>query len=160
EKFPRWFEGGVRYSITGRSETKAANRRLRNHQDEEEAGYRIPHGGHSAHRRKWTQTARLEQSANGARDCRVVPESSSELHRLKSVLLEAMMGRKALFGMAAVGLAIAGIAGAGGAQVSTGQASLTVYNQMFAVVRQMIPLELKAGTNHVTFADITAHLEP
>ena len=70
------------------------------------------------------------------------------------------MGRKALFGMAAVGLAIAGIAGAGGAQVSTGQASLTVYNQMFAVVRQMIPLELKAGTNHVTFADITAHLEP
>ncbi len=67
---------------------------------------------------------------------------------------------KALLGIAVAGLAIAGVAGAGGAEVSAGQASLTVYNQMFAVVRQMIPLELKSGTNHVTFADITAHLEP
>src|SRR5208282_165378 len=71
-----------------------------------------------------------------------------------------MMRCKALLGIAVAGLAIAGVAGAGGAEVGAGQASLTVYNQMFAVVRQMIPLESKAGTNHVTFADITAHLEP
>jgi len=70
------------------------------------------------------------------------------------------MGRKALLGLGVAVLAIAGAVGAGGAEVSAGQASLTVYNEMFAVVRQMIPLELKAGTNHVTFNDITAHLEP
>lgn len=39
-------------------------------------------------------------------------------------------------------------------------ASLTIYNQKFAVVRQSVPLDLNAGVNHVTFSDITAHAEP
>src|SRR5262249_9927199 len=39
-------------------------------------------------------------------------------------------------------------------------AALTIYNQSFAVVRQTLPLDLKAGTNQVEVTDITAHLEP
>jgi hypothetical protein len=39
-------------------------------------------------------------------------------------------------------------------------ASLTIYNQDFAVVRQEVPLELKAGTTNVRLTDITAHVEP
>jgi hypothetical protein len=38
--------------------------------------------------------------------------------------------------------------------------ALTIYNQKFAVVRQMLPLDLKGGTNHVEVTDITGHLEP
>jgi hypothetical protein len=38
--------------------------------------------------------------------------------------------------------------------------SLTIYNQNFAVVRQEIPLELKAGVTSLRFTDITMHLEP
>lgn len=38
--------------------------------------------------------------------------------------------------------------------------ALTIYNQNFAVVRQTVPLDLKAGLNHVTVNDITYHLEP
>ncbi len=38
--------------------------------------------------------------------------------------------------------------------------SLTIYNQNFAVIRQEIPLDLKAGTTSVRFTDITMHLEP
>ncbi|MGA7906948.1 MAG: hypothetical protein WCA16_06025, partial [Candidatus Sulfotelmatobacter sp.] len=38
--------------------------------------------------------------------------------------------------------------------------SLTIYNQNFAVVRQELPLELKAGENQVNVSDITMHLEP
>jgi len=38
--------------------------------------------------------------------------------------------------------------------------ALTIYNQNFAVVRQTVPLSLRAGPNHVTFNDITYHLEP
>src|SRR5215467_14655862 len=38
--------------------------------------------------------------------------------------------------------------------------SLTVYNQNFAVVRESVPLDLKAGINHVVFSNITAHVEP
>ncbi len=38
--------------------------------------------------------------------------------------------------------------------------ALTIYNQNFAVVRERIPLELKAGVNEVKFAEITVHLEP
>ena len=38
--------------------------------------------------------------------------------------------------------------------------SLTVYNQNFAVVREVIPLDLKNGTNTVNFSDVTAHVEP
>ncbi|MBI5693063.1 MAG: DUF4140 domain-containing protein [Verrucomicrobia bacterium] len=40
------------------------------------------------------------------------------------------------------------------------QPALTVYNQGFAVVRERVPLELKAGENEVTFAGVTAQLEP
>jgi hypothetical protein len=37
---------------------------------------------------------------------------------------------------------------------------LTIYNQNFAVVRVLIPLDLKPGENHIQFTDITAYLEP
>lgn len=40
------------------------------------------------------------------------------------------------------------------------QPSLTIYNQDFAVVRQQLPLDLKAGENQVNVSDITMHLEP
>jgi hypothetical protein len=40
------------------------------------------------------------------------------------------------------------------------QPSLTIYNQDFAVVRQEIPLDLKAGSNQVNMSDTTMHLEP
>jgi len=70
------------------------------------------------------------------------------------------MRRKLLFGLAVLGLVAAGGVRVRGSEAGPGQASLTVYNQMFAVVRQVIPMELKAGANHVTFTDITTHLEP
>lgn len=38
--------------------------------------------------------------------------------------------------------------------------ALTIYNQNFAVVREKVPLDLKAGTNTVHFTGITAQLEP
>lgn len=38
--------------------------------------------------------------------------------------------------------------------------ALTIYNQNFAVVRERVPLDLKAGVNAVTFAGATVHLEP
>lgn len=69
------------------------------------------------------------------------------------------MVRKIILGLGILGLALAGSMLVKGTDAA-GQASLTVYNQMFAVVRQAIPLELKAGSNHVTFTDITAHMEP
>ena len=40
------------------------------------------------------------------------------------------------------------------------QPALTVYNQGFAVVRERIALDLKAGENAVAFAGVTAQLEP
>jgi hypothetical protein len=51
------------------------------------------------------------------------------------------------------------------AQAQSGKAAddapaLTVYNQSFAVVRQTVPLDLKAGTNQVEITEITSHLEP
>jgi hypothetical protein len=42
----------------------------------------------------------------------------------------------------------------------TDQPSLTIYNQQFAVVRHTLPLNLKAGRNHVEVNDISTHLEP
>ena len=39
-------------------------------------------------------------------------------------------------------------------------ASLTIYNQNFAVVRQQVPLDLKPGANRVRYTGITAQLEP
>src|SRR5215469_18817995 len=38
--------------------------------------------------------------------------------------------------------------------------ALTIYNQNFAVVRDTVPLDLKAGDNTVRFANATAQLEP
>jgi len=38
--------------------------------------------------------------------------------------------------------------------------SLTIYNQNFAVVRQEMPLDLKAGVTSVRVTDITMHVEP
>jgi len=38
--------------------------------------------------------------------------------------------------------------------------ALTIYNQNFAVVREHVPLDLKAGVNAVTFSGATLHLEP
>jgi hypothetical protein len=40
------------------------------------------------------------------------------------------------------------------------QSSLTIYNEDFAVVRQELPLDLKAGENQLNVNDITIHLEP
>jgi hypothetical protein len=40
------------------------------------------------------------------------------------------------------------------------QPALTIYNQNFAVVRERVPLDLKAGENAVTFAGVTVHVEP
>ena len=37
---------------------------------------------------------------------------------------------------------------------------LTIYNQNFAVVRVLIPLDLKSGENRIQFTDTTAFLEP
>jgi hypothetical protein len=37
---------------------------------------------------------------------------------------------------------------------------LTIYNQNFAVVRVLIPFDLKPGENRIQFTDITAYLEP
>lgn len=40
------------------------------------------------------------------------------------------------------------------------QPALTIYNQNFAVVRDTVPLDLKAGANSVRYADATAQVEP
>src|SRR5437899_1042505 len=40
------------------------------------------------------------------------------------------------------------------------QPALTIYNQYFAVVRDIVPLDLKQGVNNVRFTETTAHLEP
>jgi hypothetical protein len=40
------------------------------------------------------------------------------------------------------------------------QPALTLYNQNFAVVRDTVPLDLKAGVNDVRYANATAHVEP
>jgi hypothetical protein len=47
-----------------------------------------------------------------------------------------------------------------GAATAFGQPALTLYNQDFAVVRDTVPLDLKAGVNDVRFADATAQVEP
>ncbi len=43
---------------------------------------------------------------------------------------------------------------------STGTSALTIYNERFAVVRQLMSLDMKSGQNHVEVSDITGHLEP
>lgn len=43
---------------------------------------------------------------------------------------------------------------------SRAETSLTIYNQNFGVVRDVVPLDLQPGINQVRFAETTAHLEP
>ncbi|MEI6195934.1 MAG: hypothetical protein WCS42_16565 [Verrucomicrobiota bacterium] len=43
---------------------------------------------------------------------------------------------------------------------ASAQPALTIYNQDFAVVRDTVPLDLKAGPNAVRYADATAQVEP
>ena len=38
--------------------------------------------------------------------------------------------------------------------------ALTVYNQNFAIVREMVPLDLKTGVNSIEFTGVTSQLEP
>ena len=61
-------------------------------------------------------------------------------------------------------LAGAALAAATGAQpLDSAQGlrpALTIYNQNFAVVRERVPLDLKAGVNSVSFSGATVHLEP
>src|SRR5476651_1652297 len=45
------------------------------------------------------------------------------------------------------------------AAAASAQPALTIYNQNFAVVRDRVPLDLKAGVNAVTFAGVTAQME-
>ena len=43
---------------------------------------------------------------------------------------------------------------------NAGDPALTIYNQNFAVVRETLPLDLKAGNNTIRFAGATAQVEP
>src|SRR5664279_1379732 len=43
---------------------------------------------------------------------------------------------------------------------ATAEPALTIYNQNFAVVRDTVPLDLKAGANAVRYAGATAQVEP
>ncbi|MBN8249849.1 MAG: hypothetical protein J0L84_20700, partial [Verrucomicrobia bacterium] len=52
------------------------------------------------------------------------------------------------------------VVAAGVVSVSGAPPALTIYNQNFAVVRERLPLDLKAGVNSVTFSGATMHLEP
>jgi len=53
-------------------------------------------------------------------------------------------------------LALLGLA----ACAASAEPALTIYNQNFAVVRDAVPLNLKAGPNAVTYAGATAQVEP
>ena len=46
------------------------------------------------------------------------------------------------------------------ALTATAEPALTIYNQNFAVVRDTVPLDLKAGANSVRYAGATAQVEP
>src|SRR5208283_1150265 len=50
--------------------------------------------------------------------------------------------------------------GVAGALAACAQPSLTIYNQNFAVVRDTVPLDLKAGPNAVIYSGATAQVEP
>ena len=49
--------------------------------------------------------------------------------------------------------------GAATALAASAQPALTIYNQNFAVVREIIPLDLKSGVNEVRWSGATAHVE-
>jgi len=60
------------------------------------------------------------------------------------------------FHRAAAALALAVVP----ALVATAEPALTIYNQNFAVVRDTVPLNLKAGANPVVYSGATAQVEP
>lgn len=66
--------------------------------------------------------------------------------------------------LSAAGLLLAGaLAAQNASPVDSAQGqrpALTIYNQNFAVVREHVPLDLKAGVNSVEFSGATLHLEP
>lgn len=41
-----------------------------------------------------------------------------------------------------------------------GDPGLTIYNQGFALVRDMVPMNLETGRNEIQYSNTTAHLEP
>jgi len=43
---------------------------------------------------------------------------------------------------------------------TTAEPSLTIYNQNFAVVRDVVPLNLQPGANTVAYSEMTAHVQP
>ncbi len=57
-------------------------------------------------------------------------------------------------------MAIVAVCVVGAARAADLRPGITVYNQNFAVVRDLIPLDLKKGTTQVSYNEITAHLEP
>ncbi|QYM77923.1 DUF4139 domain-containing protein [Horticoccus luteus] len=56
--------------------------------------------------------------------------------------------------------ALLGATLAAAATAAAAEPALTIYNQNFAVVRETVPLDLKAGVNAVNFAGATRMLEP
>jgi hypothetical protein len=50
--------------------------------------------------------------------------------------------------------------GAAGSLVACAQPALTIYNQNFAVVRDIVPLDLQSGVNTVRYTGATAQVEP
>ena len=52
------------------------------------------------------------------------------------------------------------MAGALAQSIATAEPALTIYNQNFAVVRDTVPLDLKAGANTVRYSGATAQVEP
>jgi len=52
------------------------------------------------------------------------------------------------------------VIGAAGESTPDDAPALTIYNQNFFVARERLPMDLRAGVNHVEFAGIAAHLEP
>lgn len=48
----------------------------------------------------------------------------------------------------------------GATAMAGAQPALTIYNDNFAVVRDIVPLDLKAGVTSVAYSEATAHVEP
>jgi hypothetical protein len=57
-------------------------------------------------------------------------------------------------------LALFGLSLFAAAQSNEAAPALTIYNQNFFVAREHLPLDLKAGVNHVDFTGTPAHVEP
>src|SRR5687768_14417256 len=48
----------------------------------------------------------------------------------------------------------------GFAAPALGEPALTIYNQQFAVIRDVVPVDLKEGLNEISFNGMTALAEP